>query len=128
MSIFDSIKNLVNPNGESNIDWKLLNKPEDLEQIVQNSKEAPQIIYKHSTRCAVSSIALFSLQGIRADVVEKADFHFLNVIDHRDLSNYVAEKLNVRHESPQLLLIRNGKVDWHGSHYQVKAETVAEIL
>lgn len=128
MSVFDSLKNLVMQGEDSGPEWIPLNEPEQIEQVLERSKNKPQIIYKHSTRCAVSSIALFSLQGLSADTKEQADFNFLNVIDQRELSKFVSEKLQIRHESPQLLLIRDGEVEWHGSHYEVKAETVAEIL
>lgn len=125
MSLLDRIGNLLNGEGaETSIDWLQLKEPEELSKLLEASNEKPQVIYKHSTRCGVSAMALSNLHQLQQEVAEKADFYFLNVISHRWLSQQVAEQLQVRHESPQLLIIQNGEVVWSGSHYQVTAASI----
>jgi bacillithiol system protein YtxJ len=129
MSLLDRIGNLLNSEEkEPVINWTQLSEPEELSLLLQKSDERPQVIYKHSTRCGVSAMALSNLHQVSPELAAKADFYFLNVISHRWLSQHVAEQLQVRHESPQLLIIQNGDLVWNGSHYQVSAGVLSEIL
>lgn len=125
MSLLDRISNLLSgEEAASVIDWVPFQEPEQLSQLIKKSHEKPQVIYKHSTRCGVSAMALSNLHQVDSEVAEKADFHFLNVISHRTLSQHVSEELRVRHESPQLLIIQKGALVWSGSHYQVSASAI----
>lgn len=129
MSLLDRIGNLLSNNdGDIGLDWISLTEPDELELLFQKSHKKSQVIYKHSTRCGVSAMALSNLHRLNPEKAEKADFYFLNVINQRRLSQHVAEKLQVRHESPQLIIIRGGEVIWNGSHYQVSAGALSEIL
>ena len=73
------------------------------------------LVYKHSTTCPVSSTAGREVRAMKTDL----PIYWINVREQRDLSNWVAETYNVTHESPQLLLIRGGKVEKVWSHYEV---------
>ena len=79
-------------------------------------------IYKHSTRCSVSLFAMKRLNLV--EVNRQETWVYLDVVAQRPLSLALAEELNVRHESPQLLLVANGKVLAHGSHHEVTETTV----
>ena len=88
------------------MEWTSLEKEEQLDQLVQSSSNQPQVIFKHSTRCIISSLA--------KDRIEKynhsdLDFHYLDLIKYRQLSNLIADKFNVYHQSPQVLIIKNGE-------------------
>ena len=85
--------------------------------------KGPVFIYKHSTRCSVSLFAMKRLQLVKSDSEET--WVYLDVVVQRPLSLALAEELNVQHESPQLILITDGKVLAHGSHQQV-TETKVE--
>lgn len=86
-------------------------------------------IYKHSTICPVSTNALEQLEiflNKNEDIKKKVNK--VHVIEDRPLSNFIADDLEVRHQSPQLLLIKNGKCIWNDSHMRLTAEKIAEIV
>ena len=84
--------------------------------------KGPVFIYKHSTRCSVSLFAMKRLQFVKSHSEET--WVYLDVVAQRPLSLALAEELNIQHESPQLILIADGKVLAHGSHQQVTETTV----
>ena len=87
---------------------------EQLKQIITKSGVKPQVIFKHSTRCSISSVAYQRLQ--KAQQPDGLDFYYLDLLAHRPLSNKVAEVFDVHHESPQVLVIKNGKCVFDESH------------
>ncbi len=105
------------------MDWILLNAEEQLQQIITHSAQRPQLIFKHSTRCSISSMAKNRLE--RNEPVSSVDFYFLDLIAHRNLSNKVADIFNVEHESPQVLLIKNGKCVYDESHSGISMDEIA---
>ena len=84
--------------------------------------KGPVFIYKHSTRCSVSLFAMKRLQFVKS--YSEETWVYLDVVAQRPLSLALAEDLNIQHESPQLILIADGKVLAHGSHQQVTETTV----
>jgi bacillithiol system protein YtxJ len=86
----------------------------------------PQVIFKHSTRCSISSMAKGRLE--RSDVPKEADFYYLDLISYRQLSVRIAEEFHVHHESPQVLVIRNGKCVFDESHYSINMEDIRELV
>jgi len=86
--------------------------------------ERPQVIFKHSTRCGISAMAKSRLE--RSTPVENADFYYLDLINYRSLSRKVAEEFNVYHESPQVLVIRNGECIYDESHLGISMEDIKE--
>ncbi len=94
--------------------WIPLLYEEQLEEIKLNSSHTPQVIFKHSSRCAISSMARSRLD--RNESPEGIDFYFLDIINHRNISNKIAHDFNVRHESPQVLIINDGQCIYDESH------------
>lgn len=90
----------------------------------EKSNETPQVIFKHSTRCGVSSMAKNRLE--KSGTVPNATFYFLDIIRHRAVSNAVAEMFSVYHESPQVLVIRNGECVYDESHSGINMSDIAE--
>ena len=105
------------------MDWIEINDLSVLEQIKTKSFLQPQVIFKHSTRCSVSSIAKNRLD--KSEQPEGTDFYFLDLIKHRDVSSAIAELFQVHHESPQVLLIKNGECVYDESHYAI---SIVEIV
>lgn len=106
-----------------------LNTLSAIDQVVEASRQNEKgvIIFKHSTRCAISTMAWSRLQRNWKLAQNELPVYLLDLIQHRDVSNAVAERFNVAHESPQLLLIKNGEVVYHASHYSINtAEVEAE--
>src|SRR5690349_15003968 len=94
--------------------WIHLTDEEQLKQLVTKSHLKPQVIFKHSTRCSISAVALQRLQKVSQP--SDIDFYFLDLLSYRSLSNTIAEAFNVAHESPQILLIQNGECVYDESH------------
>ena len=94
--------------------WIHLTDEGQLNEIIIKSQHRPQVIFKHSTRCSISSVALQRLQ--KAQQPEGLDFYFLDLLAHRSLSNRVVEVFGVHHESPQVLVIKQGKCVFDESH------------
>lgn len=106
------------------MDWMILNNSAQLEEIKNRSFEKTQVIFKHSTRCSISSVAKSRLE--KAKVPENVDFYYLDLISYRSISNEVAEKFSVFHESPQVLVIRNGECVYDESHMSISMNEIAE--
>lgn len=103
--------------------WIPLTSLAQLDQIISNSSEKPQVIFKHSTRCSISSMVLNRLD--RDTTPAFADFYLIDLIQYRSLSNEIAEKFSVQHESPQVLIIKIGHCIYDESHHAI---TMAEMV
>ena len=106
------------------MNWIPLNSESQLPQIISHSSERPQVIFKHSTRCGISSMAKSRLE--RTYQPADIDFYFLDLIAHRSLSHTVAEAFMVSHESPQILLIKNGQCVYNESHSGITMDEIVE--
>ncbi len=102
---------------EKIMNWNKLESTEKLEEIIKNSDTVPVLIFKHSTRCSISTMALsrFERQWNQEKIGNVAPY-YLDLIQYRDISNLIAQELNINHESPQVLLIENGKCIYNASH------------
>jgi bacillithiol system protein YtxJ len=106
------------------MNWKLLTSTEQLAQIKADSNTKPQIIFKHSTRCSISTVAYNRLE--KSAVPDGVDFYYLDLLAHRQVSNAVADVFQVHHESPQVLLIKNGVCIYDESHMAITMDELAE--
>jgi len=104
-------------------DYITLDKLEQLNEIDELSKTKLQIIFKHSTRCSVSSMAKRGLDGeLRQASATPFDIYYLDLIAHREVSNAIASRYGVQHESPQILAIKDGRSIFDASHSDVSLE------
>lgn len=106
------------------MNWTSLTNEEQLHQIKVNSNTKPQVIFKHSTRCSISSMAKSRLE--RSTQSDEVDFYFLDLIKYRSISNKIAADFNVYHESPQVLLIKNEECIYDESHSGIEMEAILE--
>ncbi|RFM27556.1 bacillithiol system redox-active protein YtxJ [Deminuibacter soli] len=109
------------------MNWISLTSAEQLTGITEKSFERPQLIFKHSTRCNISSMAKNRLERY-AEPPTGTDYYYLDLIAHRDISHKVAEDFRVHHESPQVLVIKNGKCVYDESHSAISMDEIAEQL
>lgn len=109
-------------------DWQNLNSLEQIDEIKKQSEDKPVVIFKHSTRCGISHMAQHNLEGRWDFQPEELHFYYLDLIRNRPVSNAVAETFDVRHQSPQILIIRNGEVDYHTSHHLISVETIRKQI
>jgi len=105
------------------MNWIDLSSIEQLESLKELSKQKAQLIFKHSTRCGVSSMAKNRLE--KGPLSGDVDFYYLDLVKYRQLSNKIAEDFAVYHESPQILLIKNGECVYDESHSGI---IMAEIM
>ena len=109
------------------MNWITLDKEAQVEEIIQKSFEKPQLIYKHSISCPTSSMAKHRLE--KSVAPETIDFYYLDILNHRPISNKIASDFQVRHESPQILLIKDGRSVYNISHHRIQMEDiVAEAM
>jgi len=122
MSLFKNIfGSSEEGNQSSKIEWRQLTDLGQLNEIVDLSNEKAVLIFKHSTRCSISRFALKQFEN-EFDLEEKITPYFLDLLNHRDVSNEIANRFDVFHQSPQILLIKNGKAIFSTSHDDIDAK------
>ncbi len=109
------------------MDWETLNTAETFEAAMNASNNHPVVLFKHSTRCSISRMALKMIRN-EWDLPPSVRPFLLDLLAHRDVSQLITEQLNVRPESPQLLLIQNGKGIHHASHDRIDASALKAYL
>ena len=108
------------------LNWKTLTDAAQLDDIKTKSFEKPQILFKHSTRCSISNVALKRIE--KAANIPDADFHFLDLIRFRNISDKIAEEFRVYHESPQILVIKNAECIYDESHLGINMQELHEQI
>lgn len=104
----------------SKINWIPLQYIGQLDEMVAVSDQKPALIFKHSTRCSISRFALKQFENEFA-LEDRIDAYFLDLLEYRDISNEIANRFQVLHQSPQLLLIKNGQSVYDASHSDIDA-------
>jgi bacillithiol system protein YtxJ len=119
----DTIEEAMRP------DLKSLRHLSDLDSLLDGSTRRPVLLFKHSYSCGTSAEALDQLiEHLEESRHPETDYAVVTVQTHREVSNAVSARLGVRHETPQALLIRAGRVVWSASHFRVTADAVARAL
>lgn len=106
------------------IEWNHLRSEADLNAALAKANDTLVLFFKHSTRCPVSSMALRMFERDYALETGVATAYFLDLIAYRSLSNLIAAELGVEHESPQLIVLKNGIVVHAASHNMISAKDV----
>lgn len=107
------------------MNWISLDSEEQIHQL--KSQDKPSIIFKHSTRCHISNMALKFFEK-EWDVTKDVNLYFVDIIANRTISNQVAEAFKVHHESPQVILLKNGDCILDASHQDISAKELEEVL
>ena len=110
------------------INWIPLESEDQLSHLVKQSESIPCIIFKHSTRCSVSSMAKYRLESDWIFTSEELKTYCLDLLRFRALSNLIADSFAVYHESPQLLLINQGECTYESSHLDITVDELKESL
>jgi bacillithiol system protein YtxJ len=109
--------------------WNKLENTEQLETIKQESVHLPVLIFKHSTRCSISDAALSRIERQwHESYFERMKLFYLDLIAFRPVSNAVAQLFGIEHQSPQVLLIKDGKCVYHASHFDIQMEDILSHL
>lgn len=130
MSIFNSL--FGSSSGEeiqpSKINWIPLTDLGQLTEIIETSEEKPVVIFKHSTRCSISRMALKQFENEFDLTLDQFTIYFLDLLAYRDISNAISLRFKVVHQSPQLLLIKNGESVYQVSHSDIEAADLKRWL
>ena len=124
MGLFSS-RSKEKPKG---VEWVAVHSVNELEQVLSNAEDQTVILFKHSTRCSISTMALSRLESNWDIPLESALPVYIDLIKHRDISNHIADKYNVRHESPQILMIKEGACVYDASHGQIAVRSIKSAL
>jgi len=109
-------------------EFKEINCIQDFESVLEESFQRKIIIFKHSTTCPISARAWQEVQGFIRESPNEILVIMIKVIESRPVSNLAAEKLGVKHQSPQVLLLNKGQVLWHASHQAVTQTNIIRAL
>jgi len=93
-----------------------------LEALIEQSQANPVVIFKHSTTCPISASAYEEMQQVSGEV------NLVEVQSARPVSEELEKRLGIRHESPQVIILRRGKAVWDASHWRIKADAVADAV
>lgn len=103
------------------MNWEHVTSKEEILDIAENiSSSNTCIIFKHSTTCSISSVAQRRLQDFKPS--ENVRVFYLDLLRHRSVSNFIADKFDVRHESPQVIVVKNGEAVYHNSHLGIDVD------
>ena len=127
MSIF---KNIFGNNDEvkstSKLNWKQLSNLGQLNEITELSEEKAVVIFKHSTTCSISRMVLRNFEN-EYNQDNNLEIYFLDLLKNRDISNEIANKFSVVHQSPQILVIKNGVSVYNASHENIHADDLLQF-
>lgn len=113
---------------EKVLPWISLNDLQQLKHIENKSATKTQVIFKHSTRCGISSMVMRQFVSSYQLTEKDLDLYYLDLLDYRAISNEVANKFQIMHQSPQLLVIKNGVVVAHDSHGAINGINLNEYI
>ena len=124
MSFFDKIFGGKENTPEQKSFWKKIESEEDLEKAIQDSFQHRIAIFKHSTSCFISKTVLRNFEKEIENLDQKIDLYYLDLLAHRPVSNKISEDLGVTHQSPQLIVIENGKAVNNASHQNISVDQI----
>lgn len=105
-----------------------LHSIEALQQVIEESMIRPVLLFKHSTSCPISGRAFRHFQSYLETADPQVSYHLITVQTDRPVSNEATTKLGVQHETPQAILIRDGREIWHASHFEITAATLQAAI
>lgn len=109
------------------MDWETIDSAETFQAAIDASNEKPVVLFKHSTRCSISRMAL-KTTTIEWDLPSSIRPYLIDLLAHREISRRIEEQLQIRHESPQILFVRNGVCVYHANHESIDARALKAYL
>jgi bacillithiol system protein YtxJ len=110
------------------MNWKHLTSIDDLDTAIVSSENRTVVLFKHSTRCSISRMALKMFESDWDESLAEVDAHFLDLLEHRDISAAIAEELGVSHQSPQMIVLQAGRSVHHSNHSSIDAADVKKLV
>ena len=109
-------------------EWNVLQSRDQLETAIQQSFIKPVVIFKHSLTCGISARSKYILEGDWDFAKEDIDFYYLDLLNFRQISNEIESRFGVRHQSPQLIIIKNGEAVYDVSHHRISVPVIHRAL
>ena len=131
MSLFKNIfgnKSNDNIEKKSNINWISLTSLEQLEEIKNQSKTESIFIFKHSTRCGISSMVIKRFEALFKEEHQHLKVYYLDLLNYRNISDEVGYTFQVMHQSPQLIVVKNGISVHNASHYDITLTDLTRFI
>lgn len=125
------LKKIFSSEGEENNskpEWLPVTDVAQLDAMIQESQDKPVLIFKHSTRCGISRMALKQFENDYTIATGKMELYFLDLLAYRSVSNAIAERFGVVHQSPQLIVVKNGVSVYDASHGDIAAEELKQFV
>jgi bacillithiol system protein YtxJ len=111
------------------MNWNELTQVDQLQTIIEESKTQPILIFKHSTSCSISRTSLNRLErNWKQEELGLSKAYYLDLLSHRDISSAIAHNFSVEHQSPQVLIIENGKSVYDQSHLAIDYSSIKQVL
>jgi bacillithiol system protein YtxJ len=108
--------------------WQPILTEQDVLDIIEKSTEKPQIFFKDSVTCGISAFAKERLMNDNEILATIADFNYLDLLAHRDISAFIAKELDVIHQSPQIIVVVDKKVVFRDSHHSIDAKKIRDSI
>lgn len=109
--------------------WQPLHSENELDTIDQISSTQPVLLFKHSTRCSISTAALSRTErNWNAAIVGNMPCYYLDLLNYRPISTAIAQRYQIEHQSPQVLIIHHGKCIYHASHFDIQFAEIAQAV
>lgn len=124
MSLFNKIFGGSSVDSSNGIPWKNITSDEDLNNAIEESKQKRVAIFKHSTRCFISQTVLKNFENEMKNSDKEVSLYFLDLLAYRPLSNRIEAELNVPHQSPQLIVLEEGKAVKSASHHSISESLI----
>jgi len=109
-------------------DWKQIASVNDLDQAEKESHQRPVVLFKHSVTCGISAAAKHRLESGYDLDPEQTPMYYLDLLTYRDISNEIAERFGILHQSPQIIILKNGKAVSDSSHHAVSLHALKETI
>lgn len=111
------------------MNWNKLTLEQQLEAIKEESAQHPVVIFKHSTKCSISKMALDRLERAwNEQEMAGVKPYYLDLLSYRNISNLIADMFGIQHESPQVIVVSNGKPVLDLSHYDIEYRQIAGLI
>jgi len=128
MGIFGGMFGKSEERPTSKLQWNYLESMESLDSAEQLSHEKTVVLFKHSTRCSVSRFVLKQFENTFDIAEDKVELYFLDLIEYRPISNEIAERFGVTHQSPQMIVLKDGKAVYDASHESIDARSLEKLV
>ena len=128
MGLFNKSKKTKEAKVENQVPWHVLSSLEQLDEIKELSKSTPVAIFKHSTRCGISRMVMRQFESSYSLKDEQLKLYYLDLLVYRSVSDEVGFTFQVMHQSPQLIVIKNGTAVAHASHNSIQARELENFI